>query len=174
MSTYSLHHYCLRWTTLECRPYTIPSNKEASIEVVHDTGTCITQCQRWRTKTTKSGTMLCKTSPSRFKTVPEHHKTQQELDAETLLEFTSPVGTSWQTRKKLRRLKRSPLNPNQLNTQSMLRRKIKVHLQKTNHYLCHQLINQWLLHLRHGSKYSKLSPRGNSIFIFIFCTAYLD
>jgi hypothetical protein len=24
------------------------------------------------------------------------------------------------------------------------------------------------------SKYSKLSPRGNSVFIFIFCTAYLD
>jgi hypothetical protein len=45
---------------------------------------------------------------------------------------------------------------------------------KTNYYPRHQLINQWPLHLRHGSKYSKLSPRGNSVFIFIFCTAYLD
>jgi hypothetical protein len=53
-------------------------------------------------------------------------------------------------------------------------RNIKVHLRKTNHYPRHQLINQWSPHLRHGSKYSKLSPRGNSIFIFIFCTTYLD
>jgi hypothetical protein len=93
MSTYSLHHYCLRWTTLECRPYTAPSTKEVFREVVHNTRIGITQCKRWRTKTTNSGTMLCKTSPTRFKTVPEHHKTQEELDAETFLEFTSPVGT---------------------------------------------------------------------------------
>jgi hypothetical protein len=32
-----------------------------------------------------------------------------------------------------------------------------------------QLINQWPLHLRHGSKYSYLLLRGNSVFIFIFC-----
>jgi hypothetical protein len=43
-------------------------------------------------------------------------------------------------------------------------RKIKVHLHKTNHYPHHQLINQWQLHLRHGSKYSKLSLRGNWYF----------
>jgi hypothetical protein len=48
-------------------------------------------------------------------------------------------------------------------------RKIKVHPRKTNHYPRHQLINQWPLHLHHGSKYFKLSPRGNSVFIFIFC-----
>jgi hypothetical protein len=53
-------------------------------------------------------------------------------------------------------------------------RKIKVHLRKTNHYPRHQLINQWPLYPCHESKYSKLSPRGNSVFIFIFCTAYLD
>jgi hypothetical protein len=58
LCTYSLHHYCLRWTTLECRPYTAPSTKEAFREVVHNTGTNITQYQRWRTKTTNSGTML--------------------------------------------------------------------------------------------------------------------
>jgi hypothetical protein len=174
MSTYSLHHYCLRWMTLECRPYTAPLTKEVSREVVHNTGTCTTQCQRWRTKTTNSGTMLCKTSPSRCKTVPEHHKTQEELDAETFPEFTSPVVTELTDKEKLRRLKRSPLNPNQPNTQSMLRRKIGVHLRKTNHYPRHQPINQWPLHLRHESKYFKLLPRGNSVFIFIFCTAYLD
>jgi hypothetical protein len=36
------------------------------------------------------------------------------------------------------------------------------------------MIKQWTLHLHHGSKYSKLFPRGNYVFIFIFCTAYLD
>jgi hypothetical protein len=45
---------------------------------------------------------------------------------------------------------------------------------KTIRYPRHRLINQWTLHLRHGSKYSKLSPIGNSVFIFIFCIAYLD
>jgi hypothetical protein len=49
-----------------------------------------------------------------------------------------------------------------------------VHLRKTNQYPRHQLINQWPLHLCHGSKCSKLSPRGNSVFIFIFYAAYLD
>jgi hypothetical protein len=56
--TYSLYHYCLRWTTLECQPYTAPPTKEASREVVHYMGTCITPCQRWRTKTTNFGTIL--------------------------------------------------------------------------------------------------------------------
>jgi hypothetical protein len=42
--------------------------------------------------TTNGGTMLCNTSPSRFKTVPEHQKTQEELDAEMFPEFTRPVG----------------------------------------------------------------------------------
>jgi hypothetical protein len=49
-----------KWTTLECRSYTAPSTKEASREVVHSTGIDITQCQRWRTKTTNSRAMLCK------------------------------------------------------------------------------------------------------------------
>jgi hypothetical protein len=116
MRTYSLHHYCLRWTTLECRPYTAPSTKEVSREVVHDTGTCIMQCQRWQTKTTNSGTILCKTSPSRFKTVHEHHRTQEELDAETFPEFTSPVGTELTGQEAIKKIERNPLNPNQPNT----------------------------------------------------------
>jgi hypothetical protein len=85
-----------------------------------------------------------------------------------------------------KRLRRSPLNfyqPNILNLllQKDLHRRnkfrgrnMKVHLRKTNHYMRHQLINQWPLDLRHGSKYSKLSLRSNSVFIFIFCTAFLD
>jgi hypothetical protein len=106
MSNYSLHHYSLRWTILECRPYTSPSTKEASIEVVHNTGTCITQCQRWQTKTTNSGTMLWKTSPSRFRTVPKHHKTKEELDAETLPEFRSLVGTELTDKEEIKKIEK--------------------------------------------------------------------
>jgi hypothetical protein len=85
-----------------------------------------------------------------------------------------------------KRLRRSPFSFNQPSILNLLLqkglhrrnnfggRKMKLHLWKTNHYPRHQLINQWPLHLRHGSKYSKLSPRGNSVFIFIFYTAFLD
>jgi hypothetical protein len=85
-----------------------------------------------------------------------------------------------------KRLKRSPLSfyqPSILNLllqkglhrrKKFRGRKIKVHLRKTNHHPRYQIINQLPRILHHGSKYSKLSPRGNSIFIFIFCTGYLD
>jgi hypothetical protein len=111
LCTYSLHHYCLRWTTLECQPYTAPSTKEASREVVHNTGTCITQCQRWWTKITNSGTMLCKTSPLRFKTVPEHHKTQEELDTKMFSEFTSLVGMKLTDKEEIKKIKKKPAQP---------------------------------------------------------------
>jgi hypothetical protein len=93
------------------RSYTAPSTKEASREVVHNTGTSITQCQRWWTKTTNSGTMLCKTSPSRFKTIPEHHKTQEELDVETLPEFTSPVGTELTDKEEIKKIEKKSAQP---------------------------------------------------------------
>jgi hypothetical protein len=86
--------------------------------------------------------MLCNTSPSRFKTVPEHHKTQEELDAEMFPEFTRPVGMELIDKEEIKKIERSPLNPNQPNTQSMLRRTSRVHLQKTYCYPHHQLINQ--------------------------------
>jgi hypothetical protein len=90
------------------------------------------------------------------------------------------------TRTLKKRLRRSPLSFYQPSIMNLLLqkglhrrnkfggRKIKVHLRKTNQYPRLQLINQWPLHLCHGSKCSKLSPRGNSVFIFIFCAAYLD
>jgi hypothetical protein len=89
---------------------------------------------------------------------------------------------SWRMSRTLKkRLRRSPLSFYQPSVLNMLLqkglhrrnkfggRKIKVHLRNTIHYPRHQLINQWLLHLHHGSKYSKLLPRGNSVFILIFC-----
>jgi hypothetical protein len=94
--------------------------------------------------------------------------------AETFPEFTSPVGMKLTDKEEINKIEKSPLNPNQPNTQSMPRRKIKLHLRKTNHYPRHQPINQWPLHLPHGSKCYKLSPRGNSVFMLLFCTAYLD
>jgi hypothetical protein len=93
---------------------------------------------------------------------------------------------SWRMSRTLKkRLRRSPLSFYQPSILNLLLqkglhrrnkfggRKIKVHLRKTNHYPHHQLINKWPLHLCHGSKYSKLSPRDNSVFIFILCIAYL-
>jgi predicted class III extradiol MEMO1 family dioxygenase len=50
--------------------------------------------------------MLCKTSPSRFKTVPEHHKTQEELDVETFPEFTSPVGTELIDKEEIKKIEK--------------------------------------------------------------------
>jgi hypothetical protein len=85
--------------------------KEASREVVHNTGTSITQCQRWRTKTTNFGTMLCKTSHTRFKIVPEHHKTQEELDTDTLPEFISPVGTELTYKEEIKKIEKKFAQP---------------------------------------------------------------
>jgi hypothetical protein len=50
--------------------------------------------------------MLCKTSPSRFRTVLEHHKTQEELDAETFPGFTSPVGTELTDKEEIKKIEK--------------------------------------------------------------------
>jgi hypothetical protein len=55
--------------------------------------------------------MLCKTSPSRFKTIPEHHKTQEELDVETLPEFTSPVGTELTDKEEIKKIEKKSAQP---------------------------------------------------------------
>jgi hypothetical protein len=106
---------------------------------------------------------------------------------DTFINYNASWTQSWQMSRTLKKkLRRSLLNFYQPSILNLLlqkdlhrrnkfgARKIKVHLRKTKRYPRHQLINQWTLHLRHGSKYSKLSLRGNSVFIFIFCTAYLE
>jgi hypothetical protein len=55
--------------------------------------------------------MLCKTSPSRFKTVPEHHKTQEELDAEMLPKFTIPVGTELTNKEEIKKIEKKSAQP---------------------------------------------------------------
>jgi hypothetical protein len=66
--------------------------------------------KRW-TKITNSGTMLCKTSPLRFKTVPEHHKTQEELDTKMFSEFTSLVGMKLTDKEEIKKIKKKPAQP---------------------------------------------------------------
>jgi hypothetical protein len=55
--------------------------------------------------------MLCKTSPSRFKTLPKHHKTQEELDAKTFPEFTSPVGTELTDKEEMKKIEKKSAQP---------------------------------------------------------------
>jgi hypothetical protein len=55
--------------------------------------------------------MLCKTPPSRFKTILEHHKTQEELDAETFPEFTSPVGTELTDKEENKEIEKTSAQP---------------------------------------------------------------
>jgi hypothetical protein len=54
---------------------------------------------------------MCKTSPSRFKTVPEHHKTQEELDAEMFPEFTNPVGTELTDKEEINKIEKKSAQP---------------------------------------------------------------
>jgi hypothetical protein len=55
--------------------------------------------------------MLCKTSPSRFETTPEHHKTQEELDVETFSEFTCPVGTELTDKEEIKKTEKKSAQP---------------------------------------------------------------
>jgi hypothetical protein len=55
--------------------------------------------------------MLCKTYQSRFKTIPEHHKTQEELDAEMFSEFTSPVGMELTNKEEIKKIEKKSSQP---------------------------------------------------------------
>jgi hypothetical protein len=55
--------------------------------------------------------MLSISSPSRFNTVTEHHKTQEELDAETFPEFTSPVGTELTNKEEITKIEKKSAQP---------------------------------------------------------------
>jgi hypothetical protein len=55
--------------------------------------------------------MLWKTSPSRFRTVPKHHKTKEELDAETLPEFRSLVGTELTDKEGIKKIEKKSAQP---------------------------------------------------------------
>jgi hypothetical protein len=50
-------------------------------------------------------------STSRFKTVPKHHKTQGELDAEMFPKFTSLVGTELTDKEEINKIEKKYAQP---------------------------------------------------------------
>jgi hypothetical protein len=50
-------------------------------------------------------------SPSRFKIVPEHHKTQEELDTEMFPEFRSPIGMGLTDKEEIKKIEMKSAQP---------------------------------------------------------------